>query len=77
MLDAFQVCLREGHLEQMFHMFAYLKKYERLVVVLDHTEPELSEDGFQEVDWQEYDPNAREAIRPNMPEVNGAYLVDL
>jgi hypothetical protein len=46
MLDEFQVCLRESHLEQMFHMFACLKKYDRLVVVLDHTEPELSEDGF-------------------------------
>jgi hypothetical protein len=27
--------------------------------------------GFQEVDWQEYYPNAREAIRPNMPEASG------
>jgi hypothetical protein len=49
----------------------YLKKYDRSAVVLDHTEPELSEDGFQEVDWQEYYPDAKEAIPPNMPELRG------
>jgi hypothetical protein len=50
------------------------KEVRLTVVVLDHTEPKLSEDGFQEVDWQEYYPDAREAIRPNMPEAHGVRL---
>jgi hypothetical protein len=80
MLASFQACPREGHLEQVFHVFAYLKKYNRSALVFNWTEPELDESAFKEVDWKEYYPRAKEAIPPNMPEPRGrlgTYLVVL
>ena len=71
LLARFQACPREGHLDQLFHVFAYLKKYNHSTLVFDWTEPELSEEGFVEVDWQDYYPGAVEAIPSNMPEPRG------
>jgi hypothetical protein len=71
MLTSFQACPREGHLETVFHVFAYLKKYNRSALVFDWTVPELDESSFMEVDWKEYYPGAKEAIPDNMPEPRG------
>ncbi len=75
LLARFQACPREGHLDQLFHLFAYLKKYNRLALVFDWTEPELDESRFQEVDWKEFYPEAAEAIPLNMPEPRGRGVV--
>jgi hypothetical protein len=71
MLASFQTCPREGHLETVFLVFAYLKKYNRSALVFDWTVPELDESSFMEVDWKEYYPGAKEAIPDNMPEPRG------
>ena len=71
LLARFQACPREGHLEQMFHIFAYLKKYCRSTLVFDWTEPWFDESQFKECDWKEFYPGAAEAIPPNMPEPRG------
>jgi hypothetical protein len=71
LLARFQSSPREGHLEQLFHVFAYLKKYNRSSLVFDWTEPTLDESKFKECDWKEYYPGAKEAIPPNMPEPRG------
>ena len=42
---------REGHLEQLFHMFAYLKKYHNAEMVFDPTLPDIDENQFEEQDW--------------------------
>jgi hypothetical protein len=55
----------------MFHVFAYLKKYDRSAFVFDWTEPWLDQSQFKECDWKEYFPGAAEAIPPNMPEPRG------
>ena len=51
-------------MDQLFHLFAYLKKYNRSALVFDWTEPELDESRFQEVDWKEFYPEAAEATAP-------------
>ena len=71
LLSRFQACPREGHLEQMFHVFAYLKKYNRSSLVFDWTEPWLDESQFKDCDWKEFYPGAAEAIPSNMPEPRG------
>ena len=71
LLARFQACPRKGHLEQLFHVFAYLKKYHRSSLVFDWTEPELDESRFKDCDWREYYPDAAEAIPDNMPEPRG------
>ena len=62
---------RRGHLEQLFHMFGYLKRYSRSSLVFDETEPEFDESRFIKCDWTEYYPDAQEAIPPNAPEPRG------
>jgi len=42
---------REGHLEQVFHIFGYLKSHGRSALVFDDTEPFFDEDRFNKCDW--------------------------
>jgi hypothetical protein len=72
LLARFQACPREGHLEQVFHVFAYLKKYNRSSLVFDWTYPELDESLFTQCDWEEFYPDAKEPIPENRPEARGA-----
>ena len=62
---------REGHLDQCFHMFGYLKKHDRSTMVFDETEPKIDPDSFTHCDWSEFYPYAKEAIPPNAPEARG------
>jgi hypothetical protein len=39
-------CPREGHLQQAFHVFSYLKKHARSWMVLDETEPAIDQSCF-------------------------------
>ena len=71
MLSRFCVAPRLGHLEQVLHVFAYLKKHDRSAMVFDPTRPDLNEADFKECDWTEYYPGAAEAIPPNMPTARG------
>jgi alpha-L-fucosidase len=71
LLARFQACPREGHLDQLSHVFAYLKKYNRSALVFDWTEPDLDKSMFKECNWKEFYPGAQEAIPPNMPEPRG------
>ena len=71
LLTRFQANPRQGHLEQLLHVFAHLKKHNRSHLVFDWTRPELDESKFQEVDWKDFYPDAAEAIPPNAPEPRG------
>ena len=71
MLSRFLAAPRRGHLDQAFHIFAYLKSYNRSSMVFDETEPVFDESRFQKCDWSEYYPGACEAVPPDAPEVRG------
>jgi len=71
LLAHFQACPCEGHLEQLFHVFAYLNKYDHSRLVFDWTEPVLDETKFMECDWKEHYPDAKEPIPMNAPEPRG------
>ena len=71
MLSRFLASPRRGHLDQAFHIFAYLKRYNRSSMVFDDTEPMFEESRFQKCDWSEYYPGACEAVPPDAPEVRG------
>jgi Reverse transcriptase (RNA-dependent DNA polymerase) len=60
-----------GHLEQLFHIFAYLKRYDRSKLVFDDTRPVIDESRFVRADWSQYYPGVTEAIPPNTPEALG------
>ena len=70
MLSRFLASPREGHLDETLHVFAYLKSHTRSTLVFDDTLPTFDHE-FQQADWSEYYPGAKEAMPPNMPEPRG------
>ena len=42
---------REGHLEQVLHIFAHLKKYHNTEMVFDPSDPVIDEAQFEQKDW--------------------------
>jgi hypothetical protein len=62
---------REGHLEQVYHIFAYLKHASRRRIYLDPSYPSISEDRFQEYDWTDFYKYAEDPIPANMPTPRG------
>ena len=63
---------REGHLEQLYHMFAFLKIKHNSSMVFDPSEPDIDESQFTREDWSAsaYG-ECKEEIPPNMPEPKG------
>ena len=72
LMSRYLVCARTGHLNQLFHIFAYLKKHDRSTLVFDDTLPTLDDSVFKSSDWSEYYPEAAEAIPSNAPPSRGA-----
>jgi hypothetical protein len=62
---------REGHLQQLYHVFAYLKAFDRSKLVFDDTRPDFGGTDWHDCDWREFYPDAGEVIPPNMPEARG------
>ena len=51
MMSSHHALPREGHLDQVVHMFAYLKKYHNAELVYDPTPPKIDMSQFEEKDW--------------------------
>jgi len=62
---------RIGHLEQVFHIFSYLKHHTNSHLVFDPQYVTWEQANFQEHDWDEFYQGAKEAIPPNAPEPRG------
>jgi hypothetical protein len=72
MLSRYLVQPRLGHLEQVFHIFAYLKKHlEKSTMVFDDKIPTINQAGFKECDWKDFYQDAQEAIPLNAPVARG------
>jgi len=69
---------REGHLEQLFHIFAYLKKHHNAEMVFDPSDQVIDADKFQVRDWTTSEfghVQGEERLPPNMPEPRGLGFV--
>jgi len=71
MLSSFLAAPREGHLSQVFHLFAYLKKYPRSTMVFDDTLPVIDPTAFFQADWTDFYKDAKELLPPNAPPPRG------
>ena len=58
---------REGHLDALFQIYAYLKKRHNSRIVLDPTYLNKPQGEFIECDWREFYGNVKEPIPPNAP----------
>ena len=71
MMSAHLALPREGHLEQVLHIFGYLKSHKKLRLMFDSDYPQISANRFKKYDWFDFYRGAHEAIPPNMPEARG------
>ena len=51
MMSSHMAMPREGHLEQLFHIFSYLSKYHNTELVFDPSDPVIDESKYQRRDW--------------------------
>jgi hypothetical protein len=75
LLSRFLVSPREGHLQQAFHIFAYLKQFNRTRLVFDDTVPDFGSTYFHVCDWATIYPDAAEALPSSLPEPRGHSVV--
>ena len=78
MMSSMLALPREGHFEQLFHIFAYLKKYHNTKLVYDPSDPVVDESQFEQQDWTSSEfghVQGQEELPPNMPEPRGQGFV--
>ena len=69
---------REGHLECLYHMFAYLGKYHNAEMLYDPTEPQINLSSFKKQDWTYStmsETDRTEVLPPDMPAPRGKSFV--
>ena len=73
MMSSHLALSREGHLQELLHIFAYLKKYHNTEMVYDPSDPVIDESLFEKQDWasSEFGNHLREDLPSNMPEPRG------
>ena len=62
---------RIGHLQQVYHIFGYLKNSPRRRLYYDPDYPQISEERFNSYDWEDFYKDAEEEIPMDMPEPRG------
>ena len=62
---------REGHLEAIFHIYAYLKQKYNSRLAFDPTYPSIDMSDFKVCDWKQFYGDVAEAMPPNAPEPRG------
>ena len=76
MMASYMASPRQGHLEQVYHRFAYLKLHHNCEMIFDPTEPEIDSSVFPEEDWSTSVYNgAKEVLPTNAPEPRGQGFV--
>ena len=75
LMSRYLMSARKGHLEQVLHIFAYLKHHAKSMMVFDDTEPSFQESKFGKHDWTDFYPDAKEAMPNNMPEPRGKEVI--
>ena len=74
LLSAYQAAPRRGHLEQLLHIFAYLKRKPKLTLYFDPQEPKIDGntfDGSRKDEFRDIYRDAEEQLPDRMPEPLG------
>jgi hypothetical protein len=71
MLSTFLCMSREGHLDAVHHLFAYLSLHHNARVVFDPTYPDVDMRAFIKTDWKPMYGDVKEAIPPNAAVTRG------
>jgi hypothetical protein len=71
LMSTYMAMPREGHLQQLYRMFAYLKLYPKRKIAFDYQHPEISERMFKSYEWYDFYREAAEAVPNDMPVPRG------
>jgi hypothetical protein len=74
MLSSHLALPRRGHMDQVLHIFAYLKVHHNAEIVLDPSDPVIDENAFAICDWTSSDlghVQGKEELPGNQPEPRG------
>jgi len=71
MLSSYTMQPRQGHLDQVFHIFGYLKRNKRSSIIFDEQRVAWNEADFLEHDWTDFYCNVKEVLPPNAPSPRG------
>ena len=66
---------RQGHLQQLYQMFGYLKCHHNARIMMDPSYPEILEHEFPKHEWKKFYKVSEEAVPPNAPKPLGLELV--
>jgi hypothetical protein len=75
MLASHVALSRQGHMNAALHNMAYLRDHHNSRMVFDAHKPKSKTD-FKKYDWQEFYPDAKEALPTNMPPAVGQLIYD-
>ena len=77
MLSSHLALPRQGHLEQLYHIFAYLKRNHNSEMIFDPSNPVVDESLFARRDWTatEFGLKTEEELPTNMPQARGMGFV--
>ena len=67
MMSSHMAVPRIGHLQQLLHMIAYLKKVPKLTLAFDLRHPEIDEQRFDVHNWHNFYRDAKEEIPHDLP----------
>jgi hypothetical protein len=71
MLSTYLALPRTGHLEQVYHVFGYLKEIPKKILAFNPCHPQIDERCFTKHDWTNFYCYAEEATSPNAPKPRG------
>jgi hypothetical protein len=71
LISSFLAQPRVGHLEQVLHIFSYLKHHINSHMVFDPNYVSWEQASFQQYEWTDFYHDAKESIPPNAPEPRG------
>ena len=62
---------REGHLQQLYRIFGYMKAHPKRKIAFDSQHPMINERMFKKCDWRDFYHDVTEAIPGDMPVPRG------
>ncbi len=71
LLSSYLAQPRVGHLQQVLHIFAYLRCHDQSTIVFDPNHVDWDEEQFKKYDWTDFYGDVKEALRPNAPAPRG------
>ena len=71
MLSTYMALPQKGHMEQVYHVFGYLKTHSKHCLFFDPRHPDIDERAFSSYEWYNFYRDTREQVPNDMPPPRG------